>query len=204
MSAASTSAAPQPATAGIPPVVQITTDDLRTLMQGALQAVVQQQAQEREQQARVTSMKDLKLTEPKTFSRRPEDLDDFPNNCELIFSIKGDVYNQDDKKIAYALALIKIGNAGLWKRQYVQEYFASNNGVLRDSWNRFKTRLRDAFKDIGRAEDSMKWLSLSKQGGKMIEEFNTLFRIHGTRAGLQFMDMIYAPAPTAGGNAIAM
>jgi hypothetical protein len=53
--------------------------------------------------------------EPKPFSGRPEDLDDFLNDCELIFSIKGDIYNQDDKKIAYMLALIKIGNAGLWK-----------------------------------------------------------------------------------------
>jgi hypothetical protein len=61
-------------------------------------------------------MKDLKLTEPRPFSGRPEDLDDFLNDCELIFSIKGDIYNQDDKKIAYALALMKIGNAGLWKR----------------------------------------------------------------------------------------
>jgi hypothetical protein len=75
-------------------------------------------------------MKDLKLTGPKTFSGRPEDLDDFLNDCELIFSVKVDIYNQDDKKIAYMLALMKTGNAGLWKRQYVQEYFASNNGVL--------------------------------------------------------------------------
>jgi hypothetical protein len=77
-----------------------------------------------------TSTKDWKLTKPKTFSGRPEDLDDFLNDCELIFSIKGDIYNQDDKKIVYALALMKTGNTGLWKQQYVQEYFALNNGVL--------------------------------------------------------------------------
>jgi hypothetical protein len=64
---------------------------------------------------RLASTKDLKLTEPRPFSGRPEDLDDFLNDCELIFSIKGDIYNQDNKKIAYALALMKIGNAGLWK-----------------------------------------------------------------------------------------
>jgi hypothetical protein len=50
----------------------------------------------------------------------------------------------------------------------------------------------------------MKWLSLAKQGGKMIEEFNMLFRIHGTRAGLSFTDMIHAPPPTAGGNTITV
>jgi hypothetical protein len=49
----------------------------------------------------------------------------------------------------------------------------------------------------------MKWLSLAKQGSKTIEEFNMLFRIHGTRAGLQFNDMIYPPTQ-AGGNPIAL
>ena len=45
-----------------------------------------------------TSTKDLKFAEPKTYSGKPEDLDDFINDCELIFSIKGDIYDEDAKK----------------------------------------------------------------------------------------------------------
>jgi hypothetical protein len=56
MAHASTSAAPQaqapaPTLARLPPVVQILTDDLCTLMQGALEAVVMERAQARDQQA---------------------------------------------------------------------------------------------------------------------------------------------------------
>jgi hypothetical protein len=56
MAHAPTSAAPQaqtpaPTLGGLPPVVQILTDDLRTLMQGALEAVVMERAQARDQQA---------------------------------------------------------------------------------------------------------------------------------------------------------
>jgi hypothetical protein len=56
MAHASTSAAPQaqtpaPTLTGLPPVVQVLTDNLRTLMQGALEAVVMERTQARDQQA---------------------------------------------------------------------------------------------------------------------------------------------------------
>jgi hypothetical protein len=98
---ASISATPQASSMpGLPAMVQILMDDLRTLMQGVLQTIIVEQAQQQEQQARAASTKDLKFTEPKTFSGRSEDLDDFLNDCELIFLVKADIYNQDDKKIA--------------------------------------------------------------------------------------------------------
>jgi hypothetical protein len=162
--------------------VIISPQDLQTLVQQAVAGI----AANRQGEA---STRDLRLAEPAMFVGRPEDLDDFLNDCELLFSIKEDVYDQDDKKIAYALSLMRNGNAGLWKKQYIQENFVRGN-VLQDSWNRFKIKLRDAFKDVGRAEDSMKWLSHTKQGGRSIEEFNTLFRIHGTRAGFTFANNI--------------
>ena len=46
------------------------------------------------------------------------------------------------------------------------------------------------FKDTKRADDSLKWLYSTKQGNRSIEEFNTLFQIHGQKAGLSFADTI--------------
>jgi hypothetical protein len=136
-------------------------------MQALIQRAVEGVVLNRANTAQTT--KDLKIADPKDFSGKPEDLEDFLNSCKLIFSIKPDIYNSDGKKITYAIGLMKTGNAGLWKKQYVQEYFAAG-GILADSWTRFKACLRDAFKDVGRAEDSMRWLSMAKQGGKTIEE----------------------------------
>jgi hypothetical protein len=55
MAHASTSATPQaqtpaPTLTGLPPVVQVLTDDLRALMQGALEAIMLERAQARDQQ----------------------------------------------------------------------------------------------------------------------------------------------------------
>jgi hypothetical protein len=72
---------------------------------------------------------------------------------------------------------MKSGNAILWKKQYIQENFTENQTLV-DTWDYFKIKLRDAFKNTGRAEDAMKWLAMAKQGLKSIEEFNTLFCIN--------------------------
>lgn len=84
---------------------------------------------------------------------------------------------------------MKTGNAALWKKQYIQENFA-NNQILTDSWTRFKQKLHDAFKNVGRVEDVMHWLTHTKQGSKSIKQFNTLFRINGQKAGYSFAAII--------------
>ena len=165
-----------------PPIinnVNLTPQHIQQIINGAVAAAIQQMPQETQEQAVIArtreTSKDLKLAEQKPFSGRSEDLEDFINDCELMFSVKSDVFDeQNPRKIAYALQLMKTGNAALWKKQYIQDNFTENRTLV-DSWSDFKRKLRDAFKDIGRAEDAMKWLATAKQGSKSIEEFNTLF-----------------------------
>ena len=61
----------------------------------------------------VDRSKGLKLAEQPDFTERPEDLQDFLSNCEMMFVLKSDVYdrNNNDRKIGYALSLMKKGNA---------------------------------------------------------------------------------------------
>ena len=61
----------------------------------------------------IASTKDLKFAKIKSYSGKPDKLEDFINNLELILSIKNDIYDTDAKKITYALSLMTIGNAGL-------------------------------------------------------------------------------------------
>jgi hypothetical protein len=67
-----------------------------------------------------TTTKDLKLGETPKFSGKTEDLEDFINSCEMIFYVKADIYDTDEKKISYALTYMVSGNAELWKKQYIQ------------------------------------------------------------------------------------
>src|SRR6266550_6188492 len=168
---------PQPQFAEMRPVppgaqfVTLSTEDLGNLFARAVR--------ERADRPTTTS-KDLKLGDIKPFSSKPEDLEDFLNSIELVVSIKGDIYNNDQKKIAYTLTLMQDGDAGLWRKQYSAEVLI--DGDITDTWDEFKTKLRKAFHDAGRKEGSMKWLTTVRQDSRSIEQFNTLFRIHAGRA----------------------
>ena len=138
--------------------------------------------------APAATSKGLKLAEQAGFSGRPEDLLDFIANCEMVFAIQTDVYDRSDKKIVYALSLMKGKNASLWKTQYIRSNF--RQGVNTDTWNLFKDKLAQAFPDIGRAQNAMQALVTMKQGNMPVEEFNTKFIIKGNTAGLDFGDTI--------------
>ena len=103
----------------------------------------------------------------------------------MVFAVQPDVYDTNKKKIVYALALMKKENAALWKKQYANSNF---RGVFTNTWNLFKDRLLNDFKDVGQAQNAMKKLGTMKQGKMAIEEFNTKFLIHGRKAGLDFGD----------------
>ena len=73
-------------------------------------------------------------------------------------------------------------NAELWKRQYSQAIMAA--GAITDTWEEFKQKLRNAFKDAGRQEKAMTWLTSTRQRDWDLEKFNTLFEINAGRTGI--------------------
>ena len=68
-------------------------EDLRKLIQGAVRDLARQNA---ERAAPVDRSKGLKLAEQPDFTGRPEDLQDFLSNCEMMFVLKLDVYGRND------------------------------------------------------------------------------------------------------------
>src|SRR5260370_36951587 len=73
-------------------------------------------------------------------------------------------------------------NAELWKRQYSQAIMAA--GAITDTWDEFKQKLHNTFKDARRQEKAMTWLSSTRQRDWDLEKFNTLFKINASRAGI--------------------
>ena len=175
---------------GPPPnIVGISNEGLQQLIDQAVQNVLQQQRPQTFAAPLAApqgpNSKGLKLADPKEFSGKPEDLQDFLINCEMVFAVCPDVYDTNEKKIVYALALMKTKNAALWKKQYALSNF---RGAFTDTWNLFKDRLLHDFKDVGQAQNAMKTLGTMTQGKMAIEEFNMKFLIHGGKAGLDFGD----------------
>lgn len=68
----------------------------------------------------------------------------------------------------------------------LQSHF--KNGVITDTWNQFKVRLRMFFQDVGQEQNALKALTTMKQGKMPIEEFNTRFLLNRQRAKLAFDD----------------
>jgi hypothetical protein len=129
------------------------------------------------------STKDLKLTDPPSFTGRAEDLEPLLRDCEIRFSIQNDIYNTVDKKAYFLLTLFKSGTAKIWKEQYIQSR-EGHRLVFNDDWEAFKTLLRSAFPEVGRAQDAMKELQNIKQGKMSIDELNTKFRLLVQKAGM--------------------
>ena len=139
-----------------------------------------------EQRTTHTSTKDLKLVEQKPFNGKPDKLENFISECELIFSVKPDIYQTDRQKIVYTLQLMTGGIALPWKGTYVQQGHAET-----DTWNLFKDRLRESFQDVGRVDNALQWLASAKQtSSETVDEFNTKFRTRAHQAGLALTDSV--------------
>ncbi len=62
--------------------------------------------------------KNYKLPDQANFSRRTENVDSFLLECTMRFRVLSDDFNTTDKKVFYALSLMKEGVARTWKEQY--------------------------------------------------------------------------------------
>ena len=136
-----------------PPARQviITQEQLKQLFERAV-------ANEAAQRANQGTTKDLKLVEQKPFNGKPNKLEDFIAECELIFNVKPNIYRHNNQKIVYVLQLMTQGIAAPWKSTYILQRYAK-----RDTWDLFKDRLRESFQDVGRTDDALKWLATAKQ-----------------------------------------
>src|SRR5260370_22412662 len=88
-----------------------------------------------------------------------------------------DIINTPTKKVYYLLSLFQSGNAKLWKEQYIRQ--RDGRALCEgNDWERFKTILKDNFRDTGSKDEAMMRLQTMRQRkGQSINEFNTQFRI---------------------------
>ena len=57
---------------------------------------------------------ELKLGQPPAFDGTPEKARGWFNNVQLYLLVNKDIYNDDVRKIAYALSFMREGSAALW------------------------------------------------------------------------------------------
>ena len=62
---------------------------------------------------------ELKLNQPKPFTGKQTEFDDFLQDIKLYLDINEDIYNTDKKKIGYALSFMNEGDTKYWKEQFI-------------------------------------------------------------------------------------
>jgi len=64
--------------------------------------------------------KELRINLPKPFNGNRSNLNRFIQDCAVYLKINRNVYNDDDKKIAFMLSLLDSGEPAMWKEQFIK------------------------------------------------------------------------------------
>ena len=86
----------------------------------------------------------MKLNQPKPFTGKRNEVEDFIQDVALYLKINNKIYNTNKKKIGYTLTFMNEGDAKLWKAQYIRNAI-TNTGLDPGTWTDFVTKVRDAF-----------------------------------------------------------
>ena len=109
---------------------------------------------------------ELKLGQPSTFDGNPKKARAWINNTQLYFLVNKDVYDHNDKKVAFALSIMKEGVARLWAITKTKTAFTRNPPGFR-TWADFLKRFNDSFILENTREQAIAWLTTTKVNDKI-------------------------------------
>ena len=116
-----------------------------------------------------TKTTELKLSPPKPFTGKREELDDFIQDVYLYLDVNGDTYNTDKKKIGYMLSFMNSGDAKSWKAQFLRSS-TKDDGLNLGTWPDFLKELKKAFEPYDTPGDALEELIALKMGNSSIED----------------------------------
>ena len=90
--------------------------------------------------APVTKTTELKLNQPKPFTGKRNEIDNFLQDVALYLEINDEIYNTDKKKIGYTLTFMNEGDAKSWKAQYIRNAI-TDTGLDLGTWSDFITKV---------------------------------------------------------------
>ena len=130
---------------------------------------------------------ELKLGQPSAFNGDPKKARAWINNTQLYLLVNKDVYNHDDKKIAFTLFFTKEGLAGLTKTETA---FTSNPPGFR-TWADFLKKFNDPFILENTKEQAIAWLSTTKVNDKInLLEYIPKFKNNATLSGITTQNVL--------------
>ena len=127
---------------------------------------------------------ELKLGQPSTFDGNPKKARAWINNTQVYFLVNKDVYNHNDKKVAFALSIMKEGAARLWAITETETAFTRNPPGFRTSAD-FLKRFNDSFILENTREQAIAWLTTTKVNDKIdILDYILKFKNNAALSGI--------------------
>ena len=108
----------------------------------------------------------LKLGQPSVFDVDLKKSRAWINNAQIYLLVNKEVYNHDNKKIAYVLSFMTKGSAGLWALTKTESALARNPKSF-GSWNDFLLRFNTSFILENTKDQAIAWLSTTKTSDKI-------------------------------------
>jgi len=98
--------------------------------------------------------KELHINLPKPFNGNRSNLNRFIQDCAVYLKINRNVYDDDDKKIAFMLSLLDSREPAMWKEQFIK---STMDGDEIDflMYKEFLQLFKNTFKDVDQVNEAM-------------------------------------------------
>ena len=104
---------------------------------------------------------ELKLGQPPAFDGTPEKARGWFNNIQLYLLVNKEIYNDDDRKIAYALSFMREGSAALWALTETEATLKRNPPNFR-TWQNFLNKFSASFILENTKDQAIAWMTTTK------------------------------------------
>jgi hypothetical protein len=109
-------------------------------------------------------------------------LKNFLLEVDIYLKMNQFTYNTDNKKIMFALSLMKEGVAGLWKKSF---WTQRENDATLGLWDDFKTNLQKSFASADKEGDAITKMQTTQIHGKTANEFIEEFKNWQLQSGVK-------------------
>jgi len=135
------------------------------------------------------SIKEVRMNPPKPFTGKRTELKRFMQDVIVYTTINKEIYDNDDKKIAFTISFMNDGDAGAWKEEFLARKIAAANTAGDDvtfgTWTAFRTALSDSFSPFDAPGDALSEMRSLKMGqDASIDEHVAKFKILVSQTGL--------------------
>ena len=151
------------------------------------------------------SAAEVKLNPPKVFSGKRTELNKFLQDILVYLTVNREVYNNDEKKIAYLLSFMTEGDAASWKEEFlahkIDEAEKNNTDLKLGTFKEVKETIRKSFELFDGPGDTLKEMKrLRMANNSNINEHIAKFKMLVTRSSLSdstaVMDFFREMLPT--------